>query len=122
MVALQCHDVFHVCSETQLLPTEPLTQDQARRLPRISFRAACLSECAQTCPSDRRSHLAAANLLLGRGQQLRTDGGQVRASTRLSADASGFIKCHCEVDGPVHVWLSETPVLDLPHVFQNLLE
>ena len=25
---------------------------------RISFRAACLSECAQTCPSDRRNHLA----------------------------------------------------------------
>ena len=24
----------------------------------ISFRAACLSECAQTCPSDRRNHLA----------------------------------------------------------------
>ena len=50
------------------------------------------------------------------------DAGQVRASTRLSADASGFIKCHWEVDGPVHEWLSEAPVPDLPHVFQALLE
>ena len=50
------------------------------------------------------------------------DAGQVCASTRLSADASGFIKCHWEVDGLVHEWLSERPVLDLPHVFQALLE
>ena len=50
------------------------------------------------------------------------DGGHVRASTRLSADASGFIKCHWEVHGPVQEWLSEMPVLDLPHLFQALLE
>ena len=33
MVALQCHDVLLVCSDTRLLPTEPPTQDQSRRLP-----------------------------------------------------------------------------------------
>ena len=48
------------------------------------------------------------------------DTGQARASTRLSADASGF-KCQWEVDGIVHEWLSETTVLDLPPVFQALL-
>ena len=48
--------------------------------------------------------------------------GQVRATTPLSAGASDFIKCHWGVDGPEHEWLSETPVLDLPHVSQALLE
>ena len=49
------------------------------------------------------------------------DAGQVRASTRLSGGASSFIMCHWEVDGQVHE-LSGAPVLDLPHVFQALLE
>ena len=62
----------------------------------------------------------AGTVLLGRGQQLRTDGARrwAGASTRLSADASGFMKCHWEVDGTVHEWLSETTVLDLPRLFQ----
>ena len=34
MVALQRHDVSHFCSDTGLAPTEPPTQDQARRLPK----------------------------------------------------------------------------------------
>ena len=34
MVALQCHDVLHICSDTRLLLTEPPTQDKARRLPK----------------------------------------------------------------------------------------
>ena len=50
------------------------------------------------------------------------DAGQVRASARFSADASDFIKCHWEIDGLVHEWLSETPVLDFLHVFLALLE
>ena len=92
---------------------------------RISFRAACLSECAQTRPSDRRNHLAPLRnlqLLLRRHSAIGTRAAtadrwcstpsRCAASMRLSADASGLIKCHWEVDGPVHEWLSETPVLD----------
>ena len=44
---------IHVCCQLN----RPLrTKRGACR--RISFRAACLSECAQTCPSDRRNHIA----------------------------------------------------------------
>ena len=50
--------------------------------------------------------------------QMVLDTGQARASTRLSADASGFIKCHWEVDGIVNEWLSEAPVLDLLTCFR----
>ena len=99
MVALQCHDVLHICSGTWLLLAELLTQDQARRFPRISFRDAYLSECPQRCPSDRRNHLAPFRdlqlllrrhtLLLGRGH---------RASARFDAP---FCRC---------IWLHQVPL------------
>ena len=45
---------------------------------RISFRAACLSECAQTCPSDRENHIAPVrNLQL----RLRRSAIRTRATT-----------------------------------------
>ena len=81
MMALQCYDVLHICC----------------------FRAACSSVAfaPPLCQWDAGNNCG----------QMVLDAGQVRASTRFSADASGFIE-----------WLSETPVLDLPHVFQALLK
>ena len=74
---------------------------------RISFPAACLSECAQTCPSDRRNHLAAFRSLqlflrrhsaVGSGPQLRTDGAGRWAGPRFDAP---FYRC---------IWLDQVPL------------
>ena len=135
MVALQCHDILLICSDTQSLPTEPPTQDQARRLPMdqlprrvlvrvrtdVSVRSEEPFRAVSKTPVAPAPPLCCGDAGDNCGQMV-LDVGQVRASTRLSADASGSIKCHWEVDGAVHEWLSETPVLDLPHVFQALLE
>ena len=111
--------------------TELLTQDQARRLPkdqlprrvlvRVLTEVSVRSEEPSRAVSKPSVALAPPLCHWDAGNncgQMVLDTGQARASTRLSADASGFIKCHWEVDGTVHEWLSQTPVLDLPHVFQ----
>ena len=133
MAALQCHDVLHIFSGTWLLLTEPPTQDQARRLPkdqlphRVLVRVPTDVSVSSEEPSRAVSKPSVAPApplcLWDAGNncgQMVLDAGQVRAATRLSAGASGFIKCHWEVDGTVHEWLSETAVLDLPRVFQAL--
>ena len=134
-MALQCHDVLHICSDTRLLPTEPLTQDQALRLPKdqlprrvlVRVRTDVSVRSEEQSRAVPKSSVALAPPLCYRDAgnncgQMVLNAGQLRASTRLSADAPGFLKYHWEVDGPVHKWLSETPVLNLPHVFQALLE
>ena len=135
MVAQQCHDVLHICSDTRLLPTEAPTQDRALRLSkdqlprRVLVRVRTDVSVRSEEPSravSKYSFAPAPPLCYWDADnncgQMVLDSGQARSATRLSADASGFIKCHWEVDGPVHERLSETPVLDLPHVFQALLE
>ena len=90
---------IHVCCQLN----HPLrTKHGACR--RIRFRAACLSECAQTCPSDRTNHVfeifscsCAASLLLRRGQQLRTAGA--RRWARKCFDAL-FCRCICSHQVP----------------------
>ena len=133
MVALQCHGVLHICSDTRLLLREPPTQDQARRLPKdqlprrvlVRVRTDVSVQSEESSRAVSKPSVAPAPPLCywdagNNCGQMVLDTGQARASTRLSADASSFIKCHWEVDGIVHEWLSETPVLDLPHVFQAL--
>ena len=70
----------------------------------ISFRATRLSECTETCPSDRRHHVfeifscsCATTLLLGRGQQLRTAGARRWARKRFDAL---FCRCICSHQVP----------------------
>ena len=99
MVALQCHDVLHIC--TRLLPTEPPTQDQARRLPkdqlprrvlvRVRTNVSVRSEAPSRAVS--KSLVAPAPPLCywdagNNCGQMVLDAGQVRASTCLSVDAS----------------------------------
>ena len=98
MVALQCHDVLHIC--TRLLPTEPPTQDQARRLPkdqlprrvlvRVRTNVSVRSEAPSRAVSKSLVAPAAATLLLGLGQQLRTDGARRWAGARFDVP---FCRC-----------------------------
>ena len=88
---------------------------------RISLRAACSSECAQTCPSDRENHIARVRNLQLRLRRHSAIGTRATIADRwcstlgrcalrrdILPTASGFIKCHWEVDGPVDECLSET--------------
>ena len=130
MVALQCHDVLHICSDTRLLLTEPPTQDKARRLPkdhlprrvhvRVRTDVSVRSEEPSRAVSKPSVAPSPAHCYWDAGSNCgpTLDAGQVHASTRFSADALGFMKCHWEVDGTMLEWLSETPVLDLPRLFQ----
>ena len=125
---------LHIFSDARLLPTEPPTQDQARRLPKDQFPRRVLVKVRTdvSVPEEPSRVVLKSSVALApplccwdagnNCGQMVLDAGQLRASTRLAAGASGFIKCQCEVDGRVHEWLSETPVLDFPHVFQALLE
>ena len=95
MVALQCHDVSHICSDTRLLPRDTSTQDQPRRLPKdqLPRRVLCQSAHRRVRPIggtiSRRFEIfscsCAATLLFGRGQQLRTDGARRWAGARFDA-------------------------------------
>ena len=104
MVALQCHDVLHICSDSRLLLREPLTQDQARRLPkdqlprrvlvRVRTEVSVQSEESSRAVSKPSVAPAPPFCYWDAGNncgQMVLDIGQARVSTRLSADASGFI-------------------------------
>ena len=84
MAALHCHDVLHICLDTRLLPTERPTQDHRRlpkdQLPRrvlVRMRTDVSVRSEKPFRADLKSSVAPAPpLLLGRGQQLRTDGAR----------------------------------------------
>ena len=108
MVALQCHYVLHICSDTRLLPMEPTTQDQAGRLPkdqlprRVLVRVRTDVSVRSGGGVSRRFEISscscAATLLLGRGQRLRTDGARRWAGARFDP-----LFCRC-------VWLHQVPL------------
>ena len=100
MVALQCHDVLHICSDTRLLLTEPPTQDKARRLPKDHLPRRVLVR-VRKCVSVRskepsravsKPSVAPAPALChwDAGQQLRTDGARRWAGARFDA-----LYCRC---------------------------
>ena len=57
MVARLCHDVVHICSFTRLLPREAHSGPNTA-LAEGSASAPRACQSAQTCPPDRRNHLA----------------------------------------------------------------
>ena len=100
MVALQFHDVLHICSDTRLLLTEPPTQDKARRLPkdhrprrvhvRVRTDVSVRSEEPSRAVSKPSVAPSPAHCYWDAGSNCGPtvlDAGQVRASTRFSADA-----------------------------------
>ena len=102
---------------------------------RISFRAACLSECAQTCPSDRRNHIAPfrnLQLLLRRHSAFGTRATTVdRWYSTLGRCAlrRAFLPVHLASSSatgrstaPCTSGCRRRPCSNLPHVFQALLE
>ena len=100
--ALQCHDVLRTCWGTRLLPTEPPTQNQARRMPKdqlprrvlVRVRTDVSVRSEEPYRAGSKSSVAFAPPLCywdagNNCGQMVPDAGQVRASTRFSADASG---------------------------------